>query len=144
VLAGLVTGFNAGRLTWSAEYDDEARQPPEELGAAEMGLYGPAVDAGDAGDEAHRGVLREASYLRAFMEGGRARAWDLSGPPALARWHVQARTNGGLAGSCGRVGPAGRAHCSTCTGAVETTMHMYLHCPLHHAPRVRLLQAVDA
>jgi hypothetical protein len=30
------------------------------------------------------------------------------------------------------------------TGAVETTMHMYLHCPLHHAPRVRLLQAVDA
>jgi hypothetical protein len=23
-------------------------------------------------------------------------------------------------------------------------MHMYLHCPLHHAPRVRLLQAVDA
>jgi hypothetical protein len=57
---------------------------------------------------------------------------------------VHARTNGGLAGSYGRVGPAGRAHCSTCAGVVETTMHMYLHCPLHHAPRVRLLQAVDA
>jgi hypothetical protein len=33
VLAGLVTGYNAGRLTWSAEYDDEASQGPEELGA---------------------------------------------------------------------------------------------------------------
>jgi hypothetical protein len=54
---------------------------------------------------------------------------------ALARWHVHARTNGGLAGSYGRAGPAGRAHCSTCTGAVETTMHTYLHCPLHRAPR---------
>ena len=140
MLAGLVTRYNAGRLTWSVEYDDEASQAPEELGAADMGLYGPGVDAGDAGDEAHRGVLRE--YLR--VHGGRARAWYLSGPPALARWHVHARTNGGLAGSYGRVGPAGRAHCSTCTGAVETTMHMYLHCPLHHAPRVRLLQAVDA
>jgi hypothetical protein len=70
--------------------------------------------------------------------------WYLSGPPAMARWHVNARANGGLAGSYGRVGPAGRAHCITCAGAVETTMHMYLHCPLHCAPRVRLLQAVDA
>jgi hypothetical protein len=57
---------------------------------------------------------------------------------------VNARTNSGLAGSYGRVGPAGRAHCSTCAGAVETTMHTYLHCPLHCAPRVRLLQAVGA
>jgi hypothetical protein len=64
MLAGLVTGYNAGRLTWSAEYDDEATsQAPEELGAADMELHGPGVDAGDAGDEAHRGVLRE--YLRA-------------------------------------------------------------------------------
>jgi hypothetical protein len=59
LLAGLVTGCNAGRLTWSAKYDDEMSQSPEELGAADMGLYGPGVDAGDAGDEAHRhrGVL---------------------------------------------------------------------------------------
>ena len=122
VLAGLVTGYNAGRLTWSVEYDEEALQGPEELGAADMHLYGPEADAGDAGDVAHCAVLRE--YLRAH--GGRARAWYLSGPPAMARWHVNARTNGGLAGSYGRAGPAGRA--------VETTMHMYLHCPLHCAP----------
>jgi hypothetical protein len=36
VLAGLVTRYNAGRLTWSVEYDDEASQAPEELGAADM------------------------------------------------------------------------------------------------------------
>jgi hypothetical protein len=57
-------------LTWSAEYDDEASQGPEELREADMRLYGPGVDAGDAGDVAHRAVLRE--YLRAHE--GRARA----------------------------------------------------------------------
>jgi hypothetical protein len=43
VLAGLVTGYNAGRLTWGVEYDDEASHGPEELGAADMRLYGPDV-----------------------------------------------------------------------------------------------------
>jgi hypothetical protein len=45
VLVGLVTGYNAGRLTWSAKYDDERDEPqaPEELGAADMGLYGPDI-----------------------------------------------------------------------------------------------------
>jgi hypothetical protein len=81
VLAGLVTGYNAGRLTWSAEYDDEASQGPEGLGAAGMRMYGPGVGASDAGDVAHRAVLRE--YLR--VHGGRARAWYLSDPPAMAR-----------------------------------------------------------
>jgi hypothetical protein len=37
-LAGLVTGYNAGRLTWSIEYDDETSQGPEEFGAADMRL----------------------------------------------------------------------------------------------------------
>jgi hypothetical protein len=124
MLAGLVTGYNADRLTWGVDYDDEARQGPEGLGAADMRLYGPEVDAGDAGDVAHRAVWRE--YLRSH--GGRVRAWYLSGPPAMARWHVNARTNGGLAGSYGRMGLAGRVHCSTYAGTAETTMHTYLHC----------------
>jgi hypothetical protein len=36
-----------------------------------------------------------------------------AGPPAMARWHMNARTNGGLAGAYGRVGPAGRANASS-------------------------------
>jgi hypothetical protein len=120
--------MQAGRLTWGVEYDDEARQGPEELEAADMRLCDSGVDAGDAGDVAHRALLRE--YLRAH--GSRARAWRyLSGSLAMARWHVNARTNGGLAGSYVRVGPAGRVHCSTCAGTAETTVHTHLHCPLH-------------
>jgi hypothetical protein len=130
-----------GQLARSDKHGDEASQGPEELGAADMGLCGPGVGAGGAGDEAHRRVLRECLPVY----GGRARAWYLGGTPAMDRWHARARTNGGLAGSHGRVGPDGRApHCSTCAGAVETTIHMYLHCPLHCTPRVRLLQAVHA
>jgi hypothetical protein len=139
----LVTGYNAGRLTWSAEYDDEAIQGPGRLGAADMRLHGPGADAGDAGDEAHPAVLRE--YLRAH--GGRVRAWYLSGPPAMTRWHVNARTNGGFAGLYGRVGPAGRAHCSTCAGAVRprcTRTCTVLHYPRHCAPRARLRRAAGA
>jgi hypothetical protein len=64
----------------------------------------------------------------------------------LARWHVSARTNGEW-GSGGVIrqglGPA-HCSCSTCAGVVDTTMHAYLHCPLHRAPRACLLQAVDA
>jgi hypothetical protein len=115
VLAGLVTGYNAGRLMWGVEYDDEARQGPEELEAADMHLYGPEVDADDAGDVARHPAVacggRVPAGARGAIDGGRARAGYRSGPPAMARCHVNARTNGGLAGSYGRVGPAGRAHC---------------------------------
>jgi hypothetical protein len=39
------------------------------------GIYDPETTSDDAGDEAHRAVLRE--YLRGH--GGSARAWYLSG-----------------------------------------------------------------
>jgi hypothetical protein len=71
VLAGLVTRYNAGRLTWGVEYNDEASQAPEELGAAEMGLYGPAVDAA-----AMRGTRPTAGCCGSTcerMEAGRGR-----------------------------------------------------------------------
>jgi hypothetical protein len=55
-----------GWLTWSVEgvgvpmeYDEEVLHDAEEYGAVDMRLYGPEADAGDAGDEAHRAVLRE-------------------------------------------------------------------------------------
>jgi hypothetical protein len=34
-LAGLATGYTAGRLTWGVEYDDDVLQDPEGLGTAE-------------------------------------------------------------------------------------------------------------
>jgi hypothetical protein len=59
----------------------------------------------------------------------------MRGPPAMGGWHVNARTNGGPAGLYDRVGPTGRAHCSSCAGAVGATMRTYLHCPLRCALR---------
>jgi hypothetical protein len=74
-------------------------------------------------------------------------AWYLQGeeatPPAIARWHAHARTNGGLVGVYGRVGPEGRAHCAACTGMPETTMHVHRHCPRYAAPRAHLPRAID-
>jgi hypothetical protein len=67
-----------GHLTWSGTYDKEAHQADEEHGIEDMRLYGLEAVVDDAGDEAHRAVLRE--YLRGHR-GGRAPAWYLSGPP---------------------------------------------------------------
>jgi hypothetical protein len=64
-------------------------------------------------------------------------------PPAIARWHAHARTNGGLASVYGRVGPEGREHCAACAGMPETTMHVYRQCPRYAAPRAHLTRAVD-
>jgi hypothetical protein len=128
----------------STQHSHNARLPPV-IGAraspARVGRGSVLLPCWGGGDESNRAVLRE--YLRAH--GGRARAWYLSGPPALTRWNVSARTNGGPAVSYGRVGLAGQAHCSSCAGAgaVETTMHAYLHCPLHSTYRAQLLRAVN-
>ena len=79
MLAGLVaTGCNAGRLTWGIEYDDEASQGPGEFGAADMRLYGPGVDAGDAGGVEHRAMLREYALRTGARGGDRARACVVS------------------------------------------------------------------
>jgi hypothetical protein len=101
VLAGLVTGYNAGRLAWSAKYDDETSQGPEELEAADMGLYGPGVDAGDAGGE--RGPPRSVKGVPTTSEcmgAGRVAAWYLSAWPAgagqVARARANQRRTGGL------------------------------------------------
>jgi hypothetical protein len=61
----------------------------------------------------------------------RGRACVVPEWPAVARWHVNARTpNGSPAGSyvVGWARRAGRTAAPTCAGAVETTMHLYLHC----------------
>jgi hypothetical protein len=97
----------------------------------------------DSGDEVHRDMLRR--YLRCAASG--TGAWYLKGeeatPPAIARWHAHARTNGGLASAYGRVGPEGREHCAACAGMPETTMHVYRQCPRYAAPRAHLTRAVD-
>jgi hypothetical protein len=148
VLAGLVTGYNAGRLTWSAEYDDEARQGPEGLGVADM-RHAPvrprSAWRGRCGRRgAPRGVARAPAGIRGQGAPGVVPEWPADdGQVARERANQRRRRPCGCAVWQGGPGGPG-AHCSTCAGTAETTMYTYLHYPLHCAPRVRFLQAVDA
>jgi hypothetical protein len=74
-------------------------------------------------------------------------AWYTTDPrvsPALARWHAHARTNGGLAGTYGRIGPHGRSRCSCAAAVPETAAHVYMRCPKYSALCPVLLAAVAA
>ena len=144
VYSGVVVSYNADALKWTVQYDHGAPLTTEEYTQQQVTTHHRGVLRDeDSGDEVHRDMLRR--YLRCAVSC--TGAWYLKGeeatPPAIARWHAHARTNGGLASAYGRVGPEGREHCAACAGMPETTMHVYRQCPRYAAPRAHLTRAVD-
>jgi hypothetical protein len=114
VYSGVVVSYNADALKWAVQYDHGAPLTTEEAYTQQQVTthHRGVLRDEDSGDEVHRDMLRR--YLRCAASG--TGAWYLKGeeatPPAIGRWHAHARTNGGLASACGRVGPEGREHCA--------------------------------
>jgi hypothetical protein len=134
---GVVVSYIADALKWTVQYDHGTPLPTEEYTQQQVTTHHRGILRDeDSGDEVHLDMLRQ--YLRCTASG--TGAWYLQGeeeeatPPAIARWHAHARTNGGLASAYGRVGPEGREHCAACAGMPDTTMHVYRHCPRYAAP----------
>ena len=134
--AGVADAYDASSKTcWHVELDHGAPAAEVRLAHSDVSAY--ITGAGQGGDDVvHRSTIRR--YLDVSPTGP---AWYTTDPrvsPTLARWHARAHTNGGLAGTYGRIGPHGRSHCS-CAAVTETAARVYLRCPKysvqHIAPR---------
>jgi hypothetical protein len=103
-----------------------------------------------------RGTWRTARAVRGAVEGvptgareqgaGVVPEWPAGDGQVARRERANQRRPSGLVWQGGPGGPGALQHLRPARGGAvgETTMHMYLHCPLHCAPLVRLLQAVGA